>query len=65
MIDDELFGEAPSLADLAVFDNVASPFPGLRALGIEPAGDYPKVAACADAVGADARVAAFVANGWK
>jgi glutathione S-transferase len=59
-----LGGDAPSLADLAVFDNVCSPFPGLRALGIDLAA-FPRVVACADAVGATARVKAFVDSGFK
>ena len=59
-----LGGDAPSLADLAVFDNYYSPFPGLRALGIDLAA-FPKVVACADAVGATARVKAYVDGGWK
>ena len=59
-----LGGDAPSLADLAVFDNVCSPYPGLRALGVDLSA-YPKVVACADAVGATARVKAFVDGGWK
>ena len=59
-----LGGDAPSLADLAVFDNVCSSFPGLRALGIDLAA-FPRVVACADAVGATARVKAFVDSGFK
>jgi len=59
-----LGGDAPSLADLAVFDNVCSPFPGLRALGVDLSA-FPRVVACADAVGATARVKAFVDGGWK
>jgi len=59
-----LGGDAPSLADLAVFDNVCSPFPGLRALGFDLAA-FPHVVACADAVGATARVKAFADGGWK
>jgi glutathione S-transferase len=59
-----LGGDAPSLADLAVFDNVCSPFPGLRALGVDLAA-FPKLVACADAVAASPLVAAFVASGWK
>lgn len=59
-----LGGDTPSLADLAVFDNVCSPFPGLRALGVDLTA-YPKVVACADAVSESPLVAAFVANGWK
>merc|ERR1719272_2691236 len=45
----------PSLADLAVFDNVMSPFPGLKALGIDLA-PYPKLLAVVAAVGEDALV---------
>ena len=59
-----LGGDTPSVADLAVFDNVCSPFPGLRALEIDLAA-FPKVVACADAVGATARVKTFVDGGWK
>jgi hypothetical protein len=43
---------------------VCSPFPGLRALGIDLAA-FPRVVACADAVGATARVKAFVDSGFK
>jgi prostaglandin-H2 D-isomerase / glutathione transferase len=59
-----LGGDAPSLADLAVFDSVCSPFPGLRALGVNLSA-YPRVIACADAAGASPVVAAFVAGGFK
>ena len=59
-----LGGDAPSLADLAVFDNVYSPFPGLRALEVDLT-PYPKLVACADAVAASPSVATYVANGWK
>lgn len=58
------FGAALGLADLAVFDNVCSPFPGLKALAVDLAA-YPKVLACAAAVGEDEKVKAFVAGGWK
>ncbi len=58
------FLDTLSLADLAVFDNVNSPFPGLRALGVDLTA-YPKIVACADAVAASPAVAAFVAAGWK
>jgi hypothetical protein len=54
----------PSLADLAVFDNVYSPFPGLKALGVDLAA-YPKLVACADAVAADSKVKAFADKGFK
>ena len=59
-----LGGSAPSLADLAVFDNVCSPFPGLRALGVDLA-PYPKLVACAEATAAFPAVAAFAGSGWK
>jgi len=39
----------PSLADLAVYDNIVSPFPGLDALGFDRSG-YPKINALVDAV---------------
>ena len=59
------FLDTLSLADLAVFDNVNSPYPGLRALGVDLTA-YPKIVACADAVAAASpAVAAFVAAGWK
>lgn len=54
----------PSLADLAVFDVVHSPFPGLLALGID-LGAYPKLVACAAAAGEHPKVKAFVARGFK
>jgi len=50
----------PSLADLAVFDNVKSPFPGLQMLGIDISTDYPKLQALVDAVGEAPLVKAFV-----
>jgi len=50
----------PSLADLAVFDNVTSPFPGLRALGIDITTDYPKLQALVEAVGETPSIKAFV-----
>ena len=58
------YSTEPSLADLAVFDNVYSPFPGLKALGVDLSA-YPKVVACAEAVASNDRIKAFVANGWK
>jgi hypothetical protein len=39
-----------SLADLAVYDSITSPFPGLTALGMDLTA-YPKLVACANAVG--------------
>ena len=39
----------PSAADLAVYDNVKSPFPGLLALGVDLSA-YPKINALVDAV---------------
>ena len=54
----------PSLADLAVFDNVESPFPGLKKLG-QDLSAYPKILALAKAVGEDAQISAFAANGFK
>jgi len=56
--------EGPSLADLAVYDNVRSPFPGLNALAVDLTA-YPKVVACAAAVAEDEKVKAFAANGFK
>jgi len=47
----------PSLADLAVYDNVTSPFPGLRALGVQMDA-YPKVMQLVDAVAKDPKVSA-------
>lgn len=51
--------DGPTLADLAVYDAVDSPFPGLRNLGIdlEP---YPKVRAVAEAVAKDPVVASYL-----
>ena len=59
-----LGGDSPSVADLAVFDNVHSAFPGLLKLGVN-LDAYPKVVACADAVAALPTVKAFVAAGFK
>lgn len=59
-----LGGDSPSVADLAVFDNVHSDFPGLLKLGVDLA-QFPKVVACASAVGAIASVKEFVVAGWK
>lgn len=44
-----LYGAAPTLGDLAVANAVASPFPGLKALGVDM-GPYPKLEACVAAV---------------
>lgn len=54
----------PSLADLAVYDNVHSPFPGLLALGVDLSA-YPKVTACAAAVSEDPKIKSFAASGFK
>lgn len=51
----------PSAADLAVFDNVTSPFPGLRALGVD-LGAYPRINALVDAVGKSERIKAHLAK---
>ena len=39
----------PTLADLAIFDNVMSPFPGLLALGVDMS-PYPKMMKVVDAI---------------
>jgi glutathione S-transferase len=51
--------DGPTLADLATYDAIDSPFPGLRALGIdlEP---YPKVRAVVEAVAKDPMVATYL-----
>lgn len=54
----------PSLADLAVYDNIESPFPGLKALGVDLS-PYPKLVACAAAVEQIPEIQQFKANGWK
>ena len=41
--------EQHALADLAVYNNLYSPFPGLKALGVDVSG-FPKFVACANAV---------------
>ena len=56
--------DGPTLADLAVFDNVISPFPGLKMLGVDLT-PYPKLMACVNAVGEDEKVKKFVENGFK
>jgi glutathione S-transferase len=53
-----------SLADLAVYDSITSPFPGLTALGIDLTA-YPQLVACAEAVGKIDAVKAFAENGLK
>jgi len=50
----------PTLSDLAVFDNVTSPFPGLKALG-QSLDAYPGLNAVVAAVAADKRIAAYLA----
>lgn len=42
-------GRGPTLADIALFNVVVSPFPGLRAMGVETA-KYPKIEECIVAV---------------
>jgi glutathione S-transferase len=54
----------PTLADLAVFDNINNAFPGLKALDFDLSA-YPKLVACADAVGEIKTVKTFVEKGWK
>jgi len=57
-----LYGkDGPTLGDLALFDLVSSPFPGLPALGVDMSG-YPKLNAMVDAVKADANVKAYCAK---
>jgi glutathione S-transferase len=43
-----LYSSEPSLGDLAVLDVVTSPFPGLKALGVDLS-PYPKILACVEA----------------
>jgi glutathione S-transferase len=54
----------PTLADLAVFDSIENTFPGLKALDFDFSA-YPKLVACADAVGEIKTIKTFVENGWK
>lgn len=56
-----LGGESPSLADLAVFDNFTSVFPGLKAMG-QDLSKFPKLAAVVKAVGEFPPVSAYVAK---
>jgi glutathione S-transferase len=51
--------DGPTLADLAVYDFVESPFPGLKALGVELAA-FPKVVAVAEAVAKDPHVQSYL-----
>ena len=51
--------EGPSMADLAVYDNVSSPFPGVVKMGVDLSA-FPKVLAVARAVEASPRIKAFV-----
>ena len=62
--DGPFFSSTLGLADLAVFDSINSPFPGLRALEVDLT-PYPKLVACADAVGQNEKIKAFVDQGWK
>mmetsp|Transcript_4499 Transcript_4499/g.10761 ORF Transcript_4499/g.10761 Transcript_4499/m.10761 type:complete len:211 (+) Transcript_4499:68-700(+) len=57
-------GEKLGMADLAVFDSIKSPFPGLEALGVD-LGPYPKLRAVAAAVGEVPEIKAFVAAGFR
>jgi hypothetical protein len=50
--------EGPTLGDLAIFDIVSSPFPGLLALGVDLSG-FPKINACVDACKANPKVKAY------
>mmetsp|Transcript_19736 Transcript_19736/g.43920 ORF Transcript_19736/g.43920 Transcript_19736/m.43920 type:complete len:209 (-) Transcript_19736:52-678(-) len=50
--------DGPSLGDLAVFDAVTSPFPGLKACGIDLEA-YPKINKAVAAVADDANVKAY------
>jgi len=49
----------PTLADLAVYDFVESPFPGLKALGFDVT-PYAKLTAVAEAVRKDSAIAAYL-----
>jgi len=49
----------PTLADLAVYDMIESPFPGLKALGVDLI-PYPKVRAVAEAVQKDSNIATYI-----
>merc|ERR1712064_154284 len=51
--------DGPTLADLAVYDFLESPFPGLKALGVELAA-FPKVLAVAQAVAKDPYVESYL-----
>jgi glutathione S-transferase len=54
----------PTLADLAVFDNIENLLPGLKALDFDFSA-YPKLVACAHAVGETEAIKNFVEKGWK
>jgi glutathione S-transferase len=54
----------PTLADVAVFDIISNPFPGLKALDFDFSA-FPKVVACAEAVGEVAAIKTFVEKDWK
>ena len=53
------FVDSPTLADLAVYDFLESPFTGLEALGVELA-EFPKVLAVAEAVAKDPYVESYL-----
>jgi glutathione S-transferase len=54
----------PTLADLAVFDTINNPTPGLKALGVDLSA-YPKLVACSEAVGEIESIKTFVEKGFK
>ena len=56
--------EGPGLADLAIYDSLHSPFPGLVALGVDLT-PFPKIIACAKAVGENPKIKAFAELGFK
>jgi glutathione S-transferase len=51
--------DGPTLADLAVYNFLESPFPGLKALGVEVT-NFPKLIAVAEAVAKDPHVASYL-----
>ena len=60
-VDNETFFcvDGPTLADLAVYDFLESPFTGLKALGVELA-EFPKVLAVAEAIAKDPCVESYL-----
>merc|ERR1712226_889279 len=51
----------PTLADLAVYNLIESPFPGFKALGVDLQ-PYPRLRRVAEAVSADPRIKAYYSN---